>query len=134
MTDAKKLHRSGTRFGNSIIALKDRQTFMLKQYFKLHIVASSILGPSKIQFYSCIVSNFYWSQSLYELKLFIMVVIQSGIALRIFPPKVFECWAGLAARQHKLRRKKRKMPSPRFELGTSGLPVRHADHYTMKSS
>ena len=39
-----------------------------------------------------------------------MVVIWSGIALRVFPPKVFECWAGLAARQHKLRRKKRKCP------------------------
>ena len=34
-----------------------------------------------------------------------MVVIWSGIALRVFPPKVFECWAGLAARQHKLRSK-----------------------------
>ena len=57
-----------------------------------------------------------------------MVVIWGGIALRVFPPKVFECWAGLAARQHKLRRKKNKMPSPRFELGTFGMPVRHADH------
>ena len=34
-----------------------------------------------------------------------MVVIWGGIALRVFPPKLFECWAGLAARQHKLRRK-----------------------------
>ena len=32
---------------------------------------------------------------------------EESIALRIFPPKVFECWAGLAARQHKLRRKKK---------------------------
>ena len=63
-----------------------------------------------------------------------MVVILGGIALRIFPPKVFECWTGLAARQHKLRRKKRKMPSPGFELGTSDMPVRHADQYTMKFS
>ena len=63
-----------------------------------------------------------------------MVVIWGGIALRVFPPKVFECWAGLAARQHKLRRKKKKMPSPGFDLGTSGLPVKHANHYTMKSS
>ena len=62
-----------------------------------------------------------------------MVVIWGGIALRVFPPKVFECWAGLAARQHKLR-KKRKMPSPGFELGTSDVPVRHADQYTMKSN
>ena len=63
-----------------------------------------------------------------------MVVIWSGIALQVFPPKVFECWAGLAARQHKLRRKKKKMPSPGFDLGTSGLAVRHANHYAMKSS
>ena len=42
------------------------------------------------------------------LKVSSMVVIWVGIALRIFPPKAFECWAGLAARQHKLRRKKKE--------------------------
>ena len=59
-------------------------------------------------FHSLLIKLLFKNSKMALLSVDSMVVIWSGIALRVFPPKVFECWAGLAARQHKLRRKKKE--------------------------